>query len=156
MDTAGHVKATLPHVESNAVLVSPKLSKDGKPLWAAGPQVGYWSPQIFSEYELHGGGIDVEGVTFPGAAPWPLIGHGIDFAWTGTSANGDNQDTFVETLCSPDGSPTRQAASQPRHAPSAKQQAITACYSRPPKHTSPRHFLRSRFAPLALARRHRR
>src|SRR5205823_5128828 len=96
-------------VESNAVLVSPKLSKDGKPLWAAGPQVGYWSPQIFSEYELHGGGIDVEGVTFPGAAPWPLIGHGIDFAWTGTSANSDNQDTFVETLCSPDGSPPTAA-----------------------------------------------
>src|SRR5437764_1934292 len=110
VDTAGHVKATLPHVESNAVLVSPKLSKDGKPLWAAGPQVGYWSPQIFSEYELHGGGIDVEGVTFPGAAPWPLIGHGIDFAWTGTSANGDNQDTFVETLCNPDGSPPTAAS----------------------------------------------
>ena len=44
------------------------------------------------------------GVTFPGASPWPLIGHGIDFAWSGTSANGDNQDTFVERLCEPDGS----------------------------------------------------
>ena len=69
-----------------------------------GPQVGYYSPQIFSEYELHGGGIDISGVTFPGASPYPLIGHGIDFAWSGTSANGDNQDTFVEKLCNPDGS----------------------------------------------------
>ena len=34
-----------------------------------GPQVGYYSPQIFSEYELHGGGIDAEGVSFPGASP---------------------------------------------------------------------------------------
>ncbi|MFL5895234.1 MAG: penicillin acylase family protein [Thermoleophilaceae bacterium] len=108
--TVDRVKPTLPLDESNAVLVSPKLSKDGRPLWAAGPQVGYWSPQIFVEYELHGGGIDVEGVTFPGAAPWPLIGHGIDFAWSGTSANGDNQDTFVETLCNPDGSQATQAS----------------------------------------------
>ena len=93
------LKASLPTEESNAVVVSGKLSKDGTPLAAMGPQVSYYSPQIFSEYELHGGGIDVEGVSFPGASPWPLIGHGIDFAWSGTSANGDNNDTFVETLC---------------------------------------------------------
>jgi hypothetical protein len=98
------LKAELPDEESNGVAVSPKLSKSGKPLWAAGPQVDYWSPQIFVEYELHGGGIDVSGVSFPGASPWPLIGHATDFAWSGTSANGDNNDTFVETLCNPDGS----------------------------------------------------
>jgi acyl-homoserine lactone acylase PvdQ len=110
VQTVNRIKAALPHEESNGVAVSPKLSTDGKPLWAAGPQVDYWSPQIFSEYELHGGGIDVEGVTFPGASPWPLIGHGIDFAWSGTSANGDNEDTFVETLCNPDGSRPTQAS----------------------------------------------
>jgi acyl-homoserine lactone acylase PvdQ len=98
------VRTALPHLESNAVMVSPKLTADGDALAAMGPQVGYYSPQIFSEYELHGGGIDVEGVTFPGASPWPLIGHGIDFAWSGTTANGDNEDTFVERLCNPDGS----------------------------------------------------
>jgi penicillin amidase len=110
VQTVNRIKAAIPHEESNGVAVSPKLSKDGKPLWAAGPQVSYYSPQIFSEYELHGGGIDVEGVSFPGASPWPLIGHGIDFAWSGTSANGDNEDTFVETLCNPDGSPATQAS----------------------------------------------
>lgn len=103
-------REALPHEESNGVAISPKLSQDGKPLWAAGPQVDYWSPQIFSEYELHGGGIDVEGVSFPGASPWPLIGHGVDFAWSGTSANGDNEDTFVETLCNPDGSAPTSAS----------------------------------------------
>jgi acyl-homoserine lactone acylase PvdQ len=103
--TVNRLKRELPDEESNAVLVAPGLSKSGKPLWAAGPQVDYWSPQIFSEYELHGGGLDVTGVTFPGASPWPLIGHGVDFAWSGTSANGDNNDTFVETLCNVDGSP---------------------------------------------------
>jgi acyl-homoserine lactone acylase PvdQ len=110
--TLSRVKRALPDHASNAVLVGSRYSKTGRPLWATGPQVGYWSPQIFVEYELHGGGINGTGVTFPGASPWPLIGHGIDFAWSGTSANGDNQDTFVETLCEPDGS---QPTSESRH-----------------------------------------
>ncbi len=104
------LRKSLPPVESNAVMVSSRLSSDGHALAAMGPQVGYYSPQIFSEYELHGGGIDAEGVSFPGASPYPLIGHGIDFAWSGTSANGDNEDTFAERLCNPDGSPpTKQS-----------------------------------------------
>lgn len=104
------VKDTLPDVESNAVMVTGELSSDGQALAAMGPQVGYYSPQIFVEYELHGGGIDSTGVSFPGASPWPLIGHGIDFAWSGTSANGDNEDTFVEKLCNVDGSPPSKAS----------------------------------------------
>lgn len=100
-----NLKSSLPTVESNAVMVTRSLSSDGNALAAMGPQVGYYSPQIFVEYELHGGGIDSTGVSFPGASPYPLIGHGIDFAWSGTSANGDNEDTFVERLCNPDGSP---------------------------------------------------
>ncbi|MEA2458593.1 MAG: hypothetical protein QOC95_1565, partial [Thermoleophilaceae bacterium] len=107
-----NLKSSLPHEESNAVMVTGKLTKDGHPIAAMGPQVSYYSPQIFSEYELHGGGIDVTGVAFPGAAPYPLIGHGIDFAWSGTSANGDNNDTFAELLCNADGSPaTTQSTS---------------------------------------------
>ena len=106
------LKAAIPHEESNAVMVTGKSTKDGRPVAAMGPQVSYYSPQIFSEYELHGAGIDVEGVAFPGAAPYPLIGHGIDFAWSGTSANGDNNDTFAERLCNEDGSaPTLESTS---------------------------------------------
>src|SRR5207244_4246798 len=45
------LKSRLPDVESNAVLVSGKLTTTGRPLAAMGPQVGYYSPQIFSEYE---------------------------------------------------------------------------------------------------------
>ena len=86
-----NLKASLPTEESNAVMVGSNLSSDGHALAAMGPQVGYYSPQIFVEYELHGGGLNSEGVSFPGASPWPLIGHGIDFAWSGTSANGDNE-----------------------------------------------------------------
>ncbi len=112
VDVVSRIRSAIPDHASNAVLVGSRYSKSGRPLWAAGPQVSYFSPQIFVEQELHGGGIDVTGVTFPGASPWPLIGHGIDFAWSGTSANGDNQDTFVETLCNPDGSP---ATAKSRH-----------------------------------------
>ncbi len=109
------LRTALPHVESNALMLTARLSADGHALAAMGPQVGYYSPQIFSEYELHGGGIDSEGVTFPGASPWPLIGHGIDFAWSGTSANGDNEDTFVERLCNPDGSAPSDASTHYRY-----------------------------------------
>jgi acyl-homoserine lactone acylase PvdQ len=94
----------LPHHASNALLVAGKHSVDGRPLAAMGPQVGYYTPQIFDEYELHGPGIDVSGVVFPGAAPYVLIGHGRDFAWTGTTPNADTVDTFAEQLCNPDGS----------------------------------------------------
>ncbi len=106
------LRDALPDEMSNAILVTNELSEGPRALAAMGPQVDYFSPQIFSEFELHGGGIDVSGVTFPGASPYPLIGHGIDFAWSGTSANGDNQDTFVERLCEPDGSaPTKASTS---------------------------------------------
>ena len=103
-ESVAGVRDALPEEMSNALMVTRELAAGPRALAAMGPQVDYFSPQIFSEYELHGGGIDVSGVTFPGASPYPLIGHGIDFAWSGTSANGDNQDTFVERLCNPDGS----------------------------------------------------
>jgi acyl-homoserine lactone acylase PvdQ len=90
--------------ESNAILVDAKRSGTGQALFVGGPQVDYYTPEIFLEYELHAPGIDVSGIGFPGAAPYPFIGHGEDYAWTGTSAYSDNQDTFAELLCDPDGS----------------------------------------------------
>ncbi|MCW2667175.1 MAG: Penicillin amidase [Frankiales bacterium] len=97
---------------SNAVLVAGAHSASGRPLAVTGPQVGTFSPQILVEQELHGPGIQVSGMTFPGASPYPLIGHGLDFSWTGTSAFGDNIDTFAEQLCNPDGS---AASRESRH-----------------------------------------
>ncbi|HZU59379.1 MAG TPA: penicillin acylase family protein, partial [Solirubrobacteraceae bacterium] len=94
----------LPHLESNAVLVDARRSGTGRSLAVMGPQVGYYTPEVFLEYQLHAPGIDVTGVSFPGASPYPLIGHGIDFAWTGTSAYSANEDVFAERLCNPDGS----------------------------------------------------
>ncbi len=100
----------LPHHASNALLVDAAHSADGRPLAAMGPQVGYYTPQIFVEVEQHGGGMDVSGVQFPGAAPYVLIGHGKDFAWTGTTPNQDTVDTFAEELCNVDGSPATSAS----------------------------------------------
>ncbi|HVU60773.1 MAG TPA: penicillin acylase family protein [Mycobacteriales bacterium] len=93
----------LPDEESNALLVEGSHTRSGHPIAAMGPQVGYYSPEIFDEYELHMPGIQASGVIFPGVSPYPLIGHTKSFAWTGTTALGDNADTFAEKLCNPDG-----------------------------------------------------
>jgi acyl-homoserine lactone acylase PvdQ len=95
---------SLPHLESNAVLVDARRSATGQAMAVMGPQVGYYTPEVFLEYEMHAPGIDVSGVSFPGSSPYPLIGHGTDFAWTGTSAYSANEDVFAERLCNPDGS----------------------------------------------------
>jgi acyl-homoserine lactone acylase PvdQ len=100
-DLAAH-GLNLEHHASNALLVSPKHSADGHALAAMGPQVGYYSPEILVEYEIHAPGIHSSGMSFPGASPFPLIGHAADFAWSGTTANGDNADTFAEQLCQDD------------------------------------------------------
>ena len=76
-----------------------------------GPQVDYYSPEILDEYEIHAPGIASLRHGLPRARrPYPLIGHGKYFAWTGTTALGDNADTFAEKLCNPDGSrPTKHS-----------------------------------------------
>jgi acyl-homoserine lactone acylase PvdQ len=86
---------------SNALLLGAKRSKTGRPILVGGPQVGYVFPQFFMEVDLHGGGYDVRGALLPGL-PLVLIGRGPDFAWTVTSSQGDNIDTFAETLCGGD------------------------------------------------------
>jgi acyl-homoserine lactone acylase PvdQ len=92
----------LPAEASNALLVSARRSTTRHPLFVAGPQVGYFYPQILMEVDLHGGGIRARGATFAGAAPYVLIGRGIDFAWSATSAGSDVVDQYVETLCGND------------------------------------------------------
>ena len=95
---------------SNATLVRAADSVSGKPLAVTGPQVGYYSPEILFEIDMHGGGVDVRGVAFPGVSLYVLLGRGKDFSWSATTATTDNVDQFVEVLCEPDGSaPTRSS-----------------------------------------------
>ncbi len=61
------------------------------------PQMGFKGPQPGYEIDLHGGGFDVAGMTFPGV-PAVLIGYNKNVAWTVTSGLSDNVDVFVEEL----------------------------------------------------------
>jgi len=87
---------------SNAVLLGASLSRSGHPLFVAGPQVGYLYPQALYEADLHGGGIDARGATFPGSGPYVQLGRGQDFSWSGTASQTDIVDQYVETLCGSD------------------------------------------------------
>ena len=84
---------------SNALLVGARRSATGKPLFVAGPQVGHFYPGLLLELDLEGGGYRARGVAFPGISFAILIGRGIDFAWSATSAGSDLVDQYVETLC---------------------------------------------------------
>ena len=90
---------------SNALLVGRSRSATGKPLFVAGPQLGQYYPQIFMELDLKGGGFDVRGGSPPGLSFLIVIGRGLDYAWSLTSAGSDLVDQYVETLC--DGSDTK-------------------------------------------------
>jgi acyl-homoserine lactone acylase PvdQ len=64
--------------------------------------VGYTYPELLLELDLHGGGIDARGASFPGLSFYVLLGRGKDFSWSATSANSDIVDQYVETLCGGD------------------------------------------------------
>jgi len=91
-----------PVAASNALLVSARRSATNHPLFVAGPQVGYTFPELLLELDLHGGGIDARGASFPGLSFYVLLGRGKDFAWSATSANSDIVDQYVEGLCGDD------------------------------------------------------
>ena len=99
----GPIPLTFPDAKSNALLVGSDLSASGRPVGVIGPQVAYWSPEILMELDVHGPGIDARGVGFPGISQYVLLGRGADYAWSATSAGGDQVDTFVEKLCEPGG-----------------------------------------------------
>jgi penicillin amidase len=63
-----------------------------------GPQMGYTIPQITHEIGLHGAGFDVQGMTFAGASPFPLIGRSKGASWTSTTGVGDTMDHVIELL----------------------------------------------------------
>jgi acyl-homoserine lactone acylase PvdQ len=89
----------LPPHASNWEIVNAKHSATGHPIGVLGPQVGYYVPQILMEEDLHGGGLDARGATFPGVNLIVQLGHGTDYAWSATTADTDNVDTFAEVLC---------------------------------------------------------
>jgi len=93
-----------PRGMSNALLVDAKNSETGHPTVVFGPQTGYFTPQLLTEVSLRGPGIAARGVSFTGTQLIIELGHGVDYAWSATSASGDNVDTVAERLCNVDGS----------------------------------------------------
>jgi acyl-homoserine lactone acylase PvdQ len=94
---------------SNFLLAGSEHSADRHPLAVMGPQVGYFYPEIVMQGDLHGGGVDAQGVIAP-FSPYVFIGRGGEFAWSLTSAGSENTQLFLEQLCNPDGSPpTRES-----------------------------------------------
>ena len=88
---------------SNALLVTGKESRTGKPLAVMGPQTGYFAPQLLVEQVLNGPGIQARGVAFAGTNLFVQLGRGVDYAWSATSSGSDNIDTVVEKLCNTNG-----------------------------------------------------
>lgn len=89
---------------SNALLVGASKSSTGRPVTVFGPQTGYFNPQLLNEQVLMGPGVMARGVSFAGTNLVVELGHGVDYAWSATSAGSDNVDTVAERLCNADGS----------------------------------------------------
>jgi acyl-homoserine lactone acylase PvdQ len=88
-----------PRQASNELMIDAKHSATGRPLLVGGPQIGYFYPGLTYEIDMNAPGLRWRGAT---TAPFPgymLIGRGIDFSETLTSANGDIIDQYAETLC---------------------------------------------------------
>ncbi|HYC56377.1 MAG TPA: penicillin acylase family protein [Candidatus Binatia bacterium] len=90
---------------SNAMLISGAHTQSGRPIAVFGPQTGYFIPQLLVEKDVHGPGISARGVSFAGTDLFVQLGRGNDYAWSATSAGGDNVDQFVLRLCEPLGLP---------------------------------------------------
>ena len=101
----GPIDLRTPSGMSNAILASSDVADGGLPIAVFGPQTGYFAPQLLVEQDIHGPGIDARGVSFAGTNLYVQLGRGRGYAWSATSAGGDNVDQWVLQLCNADGSP---------------------------------------------------
>jgi acyl-homoserine lactone acylase PvdQ len=88
-----------PTQASNTLMIDRRRSATGRPLMVGGPQIGYFYPGLTWEIDMNAPGLRWRGATsvpFPG---YLLIGRGVDFATTLTSASGDIVDQYAEKLC---------------------------------------------------------
>lgn len=99
----------LPMTTSNWIAVNADQTASGHPIAVMGPQTGYDNPQLLWEaavvskggtkFDLASRGISTVNL------PYIVIGHGLDFGWSPTSAGSDFTDTWVSKLCNTDGTP---------------------------------------------------
>src|SRR3546814_15313101 len=98
----------LPMTTSNWIGVTASQTESGHPIAVMGPQTGYYNPQLLWEAAVvsHGGTpyeFAARGITTV-HLPYIVIGHGLDFAWSPTSASSDFTDKSVSQVFNTDGS----------------------------------------------------
>lgn len=82
---------------SNAWAVSGRKSATGLPILANDPHLLLPCPSLWYENHLVAPGVDVYGVSFPGA-PCVVIGHNPEIAWGFTNTMLDDADFFLERI----------------------------------------------------------
>lgn len=80
---------------SNAWVISAERSASGSPYLCNDMHLTLSQPGLWYEIHLCGGGINVTGVSLPGA-PMVLVGHNEHIAWGSTLAYTDCEDLFIE------------------------------------------------------------
>jgi acyl-homoserine lactone acylase PvdQ len=86
------------------MVITREGSASGHPLLVGGPQMSYFRPNLFMEFDARtvDNRFQITGVSLPGLFVAAFAGSGHDGVWTPTSAIGKTSDLFVEKLCSPD------------------------------------------------------
>jgi penicillin amidase len=82
---------------SNNFVISGTRTASGRPLLANDPHLQLEFPSIWYEMHLVAAGLDVVGVTIPGA-PFVIIGHNARVAWGVTNTGADVQDLYIERI----------------------------------------------------------
>lgn len=79
---------------SNAYIIGPARSTDGKPILANDPHLTMTVPSSWYVMDAKGGAYSAAGLTVPGL-PFPIIGHNGKVAWGVTNAGADYVDFAV-------------------------------------------------------------
>lgn len=82
---------------SNAWVIGGSRTRSGRPILANDMHLALRAPAIWQLMALHGGGVDVAGMTLPGA-PFVVAGHNRAVAWGYTNAMVDDVDFFLERI----------------------------------------------------------
>ena len=99
--SADGVEAEPLAIGSNNWVVSGAHTVSAKPLLSNDMHLGHQMPNLWYAAHLHGGNLDVAGVTLPGL-PYVIVGHNQSIAWGFTNVGPTVEDVYVETF-NPDG-----------------------------------------------------
>jgi len=86
-----------PNGASNAWAIHGSLTESGKPILANDPHLGFGAPGLWYLARIDAPELHLTGATVPGV-PLTLIGHNGHISWGITTAYGDAEDLFVETV----------------------------------------------------------